>query len=88
MKRAVAGLLLALAACNQAPTADNRNAFPRVPGANLLAPDPNTATAMPPTQSTGNIGVAPAPESGSGPRERFIVCPGNPRCPPEGRQGN
>jgi hypothetical protein len=34
----------------------------------------------------GHIGEEPATNEGSGPKNRFIVCPGNPRCPPDGGQ--
>jgi hypothetical protein len=76
MKAAGAALLLlGLAACGQGPG--------HTPARN------STATA--PAPSTGSIGAPnPAPdpslESGKGPLNSFIVCPGNPRCPPDGSQ--
>lgn len=75
MTRAVAGLLLlALAACGQ--PGDKADA----PG-NMTAGSPGPAPAQ---------GLNPAPaemnmDTGHAPPERFIVCPGNPRCPPEGQ---
>ena len=86
MRGAVFGLLLTLAGCGQAPVADNRSAVPPMDEANLIMPDMNATTAMPPSQSTGQTGPGQMPDTGDGPRDRFIVCPGNPRCPPEGSQ--
>ena len=79
MKRAAALLwLLILAACGGAPAPVQNNTA--VPPDDIIAPDMRQ-----PTQ-----GQAPAPtpsrtpmQSGT-PPERFIVCPGNPRCPPAG----
>ena len=78
------GLLIALADCSQAPAGGNRSALPPVPAENLIAPDTNTATAMPPAQGTGQVGAPSVPDPGHAPPARFVVCPGNPRCPPEG----
>jgi hypothetical protein len=75
---ATALVLLALAACEQASGPGDR------------PPVRNSATtATPPSPSTGSVGQGQVPDTRSGqpaPPERFIVCPGNPRCPPEGSQ--
>jgi hypothetical protein len=82
-KAAGAALLLALAACGRAPAANEGvNAAPPAPP----PVDNMTATSPAPAQSMGHIGEEPAMDEGSGPKNRFIVCPGNPRCPPDGGQ--
>jgi hypothetical protein len=75
-------LLLALAACSQAP--------PNSYEADL--PTSNSTTATPPVgempmdqgQASPEPAPAPPPAQSGGQRERFVVCPGNPRCPPAG----
>lgn len=96
MKRAAAALLLALAACGGAPVANNGTGSSAPANAVLPAPVPDerpvinnsveATTAPAPAPATGGIGADPEPDRGNGPRDRFIVCPGNPRCPPEGSQ--
>jgi hypothetical protein len=44
-----------------------------------------SGTASAPSPTTGAPSRDPEPD-GTGPRNSFIVCPGNPRCPPEGSQ--
>jgi hypothetical protein len=78
---ASAALLLALAACGRTAPANN--------GADAPPPETprvdNMSTMSPaPAQSMGHVGAEP--DEGDGPRNRFIVCPGNPRCPPEGSE--
>jgi hypothetical protein len=85
-KAAATALLLALAACGRAPAANEGvNAAPPAPPAPPPV-DNMTATSPAPAQSMGHIGEEPATNEGSGPKNRFIVCPGNPRCPPDGGQ--
>ena len=84
-RAAAAALLLALAACGRAPAAnEGANAVPpETPQIdNMSAESPSPA----PAQSMGHIGEEPAMDQGDGPRNSFIVCPGNPRCPPDGSQ--
>jgi hypothetical protein len=80
-KAAGAALLLALAACGRTPSANERaNApppeTPRVDNMSTMSPAP--------AQSMGHIGGDT--DEGDGPGNRFIVCPGNPRCPPDGSE--
>ena len=78
-KVAIALLPLALAACDRAPPPSQNTS---------AAPDPSTMSAPEPPMDQGQAAPpsepAPAPAQGGGPRERFVVCPGNPRCPPAG----
>lgn len=74
-KIALALLLPALAACGQAGRGS--------------APSPQNSTGSPPPgPGPAQQGDGPANDTGvqSAPPERFIVCPGNPRCPPDGSQ--
>jgi hypothetical protein len=68
-------LLLALAGCG-------------APAPNNIAPAPGDAayemappTAPAPAQAPSTMSD---PGESGGPQNSFIVCPGNPRCPPEG----
>jgi len=83
-KAAAAVLLLALAACSRAPAANNAGtssdpgSMPN-DGMNMMAPDSGETGAPAPTMA------APRDEpDAAGPRNSFIVCPGNPGCPPAG----
>lgn len=75
LTRAVPALLLALAACSRAPGSDNH-----AEGRGEVA-DNNMLTAGSPAPSPVE-GSMNAMNPTSAPPERFIVCPGNPRCPP------
>ena len=83
---ALAALLLALAACGRAPNA------PAPPAGNetSLTPVPSQSSAPPtvpaPAQGTDQLRTDPVQDEGDGPRDRFVVCPGNPRCPPGGSE--
>ena len=85
-------LVAGLAACGRGPAPANDVAQP--------APANDVAQSAP-ANSTGESGptappmmpmdenmmaVGAAPDEAGGPRERFIVCPGNPRCPPAGNR--
>ena len=81
----IASLLLALAACGRAqpgaapPAANDAPVLP-------VANEAGAPATMAPPQSMGHVGAEPAPEEGDGPKDRFVVCPGNPRCPPDASQ--
>ncbi len=74
---AATAIFLALAACDAGSGGDNSRAAPG-PGAagNAMAPDMSEPQMPAPTMA------APAETEGGAPRNAFIVCPGNPRCPP------
>jgi hypothetical protein len=77
MKLAAAFLcLLPLAACGGASTPNNT--------ASAVEPVPSTMS--PPSQAPMQAPTMSDPGDGGGPENRFIVCPGNPRCPPDGSQ--
>jgi hypothetical protein len=84
----MAAFLLALAACGQAPTAapPAGNGSPALPMPPVQNESGSPPTMPAPAQSTGQIGAEPAPNEGGGPRDRFVVCPGSPRCPPDGSE--
>ena len=93
MRRSVALLLLALAACGRAPAPANTGETAPPPADwNNTAPSPSNmtgATAAPPPSAPmpmdqNTTMMLPDEAQTGGPRERFIVCPGNPRCPPSG----
>ena len=46
----------------------------------------NTSATAPSPTGTGPVGTDTGQASGNGAHDRFIVCPGDPRCPPEGSQ--
>jgi predicted small lipoprotein YifL len=82
---AALAMLLVLGACGRAqpvaaPPAANDS--PIQPIINESA----TPATMSPSQSPGPVEAEPAPDEGGGPRDRFVVCPGNPRCPPDASQ--
>lgn len=55
------------------------------PGGNTNSVDMSAPTAPAPARTetmTAPMAPAPAPEGAPPPTDRFIVCPGNPRCPP------
>jgi hypothetical protein len=81
---AAALCLLALAACGRASVTDANKAAP--PGDEPPVSNEMSAPTMAPSQGSGLVGAEPPPDEGGGPRNSFIVCPGNPRCPPEGSQ--
>ena len=87
MKRAAMALSLALAGCNATPPAPivTENApLPAenpVPVSNIGAPNP-TAPVPEPIVRAPTLG-SPEPD-GRGAPQRFIVCPGKPRCPTDG----
>ena len=81
---AAAGLLaLALAGCGGAPSGNNAAAPSQDPRgtANMMMHDAGDPA---PSLAPSDAPAARAPAQA--PRERFIVCPGNPRCPPS--EGN
>ena len=75
-------LLLTLAGCAGAPSANETAAPANETGGttNMIMQD-SAAPSPGPAPSDAPPTAAPAPVT-AGPRERFIVCPGNPRCPP------
>ena len=79
---AVAAVLLALAACGRAPASNDGAGLPPqpepAPTANMTAETP-APQVSPPSEE-------PVRDEGARPPDRFIVCPGNPRCPPDGSQ--
>ena len=78
---AVAALLLALAACGRAPASNDGAGLPPqpepAPTANMTAETPAPQVSPPSAEPT---------DEGDGPKSRFVVCPGNPRCPPDESQ--
>jgi len=80
MMRASALLcLLTLAACGSgAPPPGNSATVSPAPGDPM--PEPTQAPV-----SQGDPPPPSAPNPTQAPPSRFIVCPGNPRCPPSGR---
>lgn len=79
----LAALLFALAACGRAPIAPAPgNDDDPQPVQNVSGTPP---TLPAPAQGPAQTAAEPAPDEGGGPRDRFVVCPGNPRCPPEGQ---
>ena len=78
MRAALGSCLLALAACGGAPAPNNTASPPDA----VIAPDMGPPSAPAPTQAP----TMSDPGEAGGPENRFVVCPGNPRCPPDGTQ--
>jgi hypothetical protein len=85
MRRGVALLLLTLAACGRVSAPPDSNDMPAPSNMTGTSAAPTPAAPMPMPMDQNMSAEAPPDEAHTGgPRERFIVCPGNPRCPPSG----
>jgi hypothetical protein len=83
MRRSVTLLLLAVAACGRVSAPTNSADLPAPSNMTGRSGAPAPSAPMP-MDLNMSAGAAPDDAQTGGPRERFIVCPGNPRCPPSG----